>query len=61
MLDVYGWPTTVVCDELDAAYAAPSSGGPPFSAYEVTPRRAYAFPTNDQFDPTRFTFAAAQP
>jgi hypothetical protein len=57
MLDVYGWPTTVVGDELDASYAAPTSGGPPFRVYEVTPDRAFAFPTNDQFEPTRFTFA----
>ncbi len=56
MLDVYDWPTTVVGDELDAPYAAPTSGGPPFRAYEVTPERAFAFPTDDQFDPTRFTF-----
>jgi hypothetical protein len=56
MRDVYDWPTTVVGDELDAPYAAPSSGGPPFRAYEITPVRAFAFPTDDQFEPTRFTF-----
>lgn len=59
--DVYGWPTTVVGDQLDAPYAAPSSGGPPFDAYEVTPGRAFAFPTDDQFDPTRFTFVGQGP
>ena len=57
MLDVYDWPTTVVGDELDAPYAAPTSGGPPFRVYEITPQRAFAFPTNDQFEPTRFTFS----
>ena len=56
LFDVYEWPTTVVGDELDAPYAAPTSGGPPFRVYEVTPARAFAFPTNDQFEPTRFTF-----
>lgn len=56
MREVYDWPTTVVGDELDAPYAAPSSGGPPFRAYEITPTRAYAFPTEDDFDPTKFTF-----
>ena len=56
MLEVYDWPTTVVGDELDAPYAAPTSGGPPFRAYEVTPVRALAFPTDDQFEATRFTF-----
>jgi len=55
-LDVYDWPTTVVGDELDAPYAAPTSGGPPFRVYELTPIRAFAFPTADQFEPTRFVF-----
>jgi hypothetical protein len=59
--DVYGWPTTVAGDQLDAPYAAPSSGGPPFNAYEVTPTRAFAFPTDEQFDPTRFTFGVQEP
>ena len=57
MMDVYDWPTTVVGGELDAPYAAPTSGGPPFRVYEITPQRAFAFPTNDQFEPTRFTFS----
>jgi hypothetical protein len=56
MLDVHGWPTTVVGDELDAPYAAPTSVGPPFRAYEIMPARAFAFPADGQFDPTRFTF-----
>ena len=56
LFDVSEWPTTVVGDELDAPYAAPTSGGPPFRVYEVMPARAFAFPTNDQFEPTRFTF-----
>lgn len=54
--DVYSWPTTIAGDEIDAPFAAPSSGGPPFRVYELTPVRAFAFPTNDQFEPTRFTF-----
>ena len=56
--DVYGWPTTVAGDVIDAPYAAPSSGGPPFRVYELTPIRAHAFPTADQFEPTRFVFGA---
>jgi hypothetical protein len=55
-LDVYDWPTTVAGDELDSPYAAPTSGGPPFRVYEFTPVRAWAFPTADQFEPTRFAF-----
>jgi len=59
MREVYGWPTTVIGDELDAPYAAPTSGGPPFRAYEITPERAFAFPTDDTFEPTRFTFGSS--
>ena len=56
MREVYDWPTEVVGDELDAPYAAPTSGGPPFQAWELTPAKAIALPTEDQVDPTRFTF-----
>lgn len=54
--DVFGWPTQVIGEELDAPYAAPTSGGPPFQAWELTPARAFAFPTQDQVEPTRFVF-----
>jgi len=54
LLKVYGWPTTVVGGELDAAFGAPTSGGPPYRAYELVPSRAFAFPTDDQVEPTRF-------
>lgn len=53
---VYGWPTTVAGDLLDAPYAAPTSGGPPFRVYELTPLTAHVFPTDDSFEPTRFSF-----
>ena len=58
MLDVYGWPTEIAGDQLDAPYAAPTSGGPPFDVYELAPRTAYGFPTADQCQPTRWTFPA---
>jgi uncharacterized protein YndB with AHSA1/START domain len=58
MLEVYDWPTEIAGDELDAPYAAPTSGGPPFEVYELVPRRAYGFPTADQCKPTRWTFPA---
>lgn len=54
--DVYGWPTTVAGDELDAEYGAPTSGGPPYRIYKITPTTAYAFPANADFFPTRWTF-----
>lgn len=63
MQDVYGWPTTVAGDELDAEYAAPTSGGPPFQAWELTPRTVLTLPTADRTQPARFTFppSAAAP
>lgn len=57
MSEVYEWPTEVVGEELDAEYAAPTSGGPPFQAWEITPTTVHAFPTADQVEPTRFDFA----
>lgn len=54
--EVYGWPVTVTGDLIDAPYAAPTSGGPPFRVYELTPVRAHALPTEDTFQPTRFVF-----
>lgn len=56
MLEVYDWPTEIAGEELDAPYAAPTSGGPPFEVYELVPRTAYGFPTADTCQPTRWTF-----
>lgn len=54
---IYGWPTTVSGDRLDAEYGAPTSGGPPYDVYEIRPTKAFGFPTGDgSFEPTRFTF-----
>jgi hypothetical protein len=54
--DVYGWPTRVAGDELDADYGAPTSGGPPYRIYQITPTKVYAFPAGGDFYPTRWTF-----
>lgn len=54
--EVYDWPTEINGTVLDAPYAAPTSGGPPFRVFELTPVRAHAFPTEDTFEPTRFLF-----
>lgn len=56
MQEVFGWPTEVVGEELDAEYGAPTSGGPPFEVYELRPRKAFGFPTSDDFEPTRWSF-----
>lgn len=56
MREVFGRPTEVVGGELDAEYGAPTSGGPPFEVYEFRPRKAFGFPTTDDFEPTRWSF-----
>jgi hypothetical protein len=55
--EVYGWPTVVAGDTLDADYGAPTSGGPPYDVYEIVPATVYAFPTDgESTTPTRFRF-----
>jgi hypothetical protein len=57
MMRVYEWPTTPSGGELNAEYGAPTSGGPPYRAYEVRPVRAFGFPTDGEtFAPTRWIF-----
>lgn len=53
---VYGWPTTVRGDQLDAEYGAPTSGGPPYGVYEIAPTKAFALPAEGTFTPTRWRF-----
>jgi hypothetical protein len=54
---VYGWPTRIQGSQLDADYGAPTSGGPPFEVYEVTPVKAFGFPTDGETTtPTRWTW-----
>src|SRR5215218_3185183 len=56
---VYGWPTRVDGDHLDADYGAPTSGGPPYEVYEVTPTKAFALPTDgESTTPTRWVWQA---
>ena len=59
MREVFDWPTRVDGDELDADYGAPTSGGPPYRVFELVPVTAYAFPTADQVQPTRWSFPRA--
>ncbi len=60
MQDVFDWPNQIVGQELDAEYAAPTSGGPPFDVYEMRPHKAFGFPAQDDFAPTRWTFPEQQ-
>jgi hypothetical protein len=55
----YDWPTVVAGDQLDAEYGAPTSGGPPYNVYEITPAKAFALPTDGETTtPTRWRFTA---
>ena len=56
---VYQWPTRVVGNQLDADYGAPTSGGPPYEVYEVTPIKAFGLPTDGETTtPTRWIWSA---
>lgn len=51
------WETRITGEELDAESGAPTSGGPPYAVYEITPTVAFGFPTDgDKFAPTRWRF-----
>ena len=41
---IYSWPTEVTGDLLDAEYGAPTSGGPPYAVFAISPTKAFAFP-----------------
>ena len=57
---VYGWPTRIQGSQLDADYGAPTSGGAPYEAYEVTPVKAFGFPTDGEtITPTRWTWPSS--
>ncbi|HKY15045.1 MAG TPA: hypothetical protein VJM33_08980, partial [Microthrixaceae bacterium] len=54
---VYGWSTSVAGDQLDAEFGAPTSGGPPYAVFEITPIIAFGFPTDGETTtPTRWRF-----
>lgn len=54
---IYGWPTTVAGEQLDAEYGAPTSGGPPYRVYQIAPTKIFALPIDGSFLPTRLRFA----
>jgi hypothetical protein len=56
---IYDWPTSVAGGKLDADYGAPTSGGPPYDVYQITPTKVFALPTDgESATPTRWRFAA---
>jgi nitroimidazol reductase NimA-like FMN-containing flavoprotein (pyridoxamine 5'-phosphate oxidase superfamily) len=52
----YQWRVTVRDGAFDADYGAPTAGPPPYEVYEVTPRKAFGFGTDETFSPTRWRF-----
>lgn len=54
---IYEWPTVVAGGRLDAEYGAPTSGGPPYDVFEITPVKAFGLPTDGESStPTRWRF-----
>ena len=54
---IHGWSTEITGDLLEAEYGAPTSGGPPYAVFEITPTKAFAFPTDgESTTPTRWRF-----
>lgn len=54
---IYGWPTQVSGDLLQADYGAPTSGGPPYAVFEFWITKAFALPTDgESMTPTRWRF-----
>jgi hypothetical protein len=51
-------PSPVVIGvKLDADDRAPTSGGPPYDVYEITPTKAFGLPTDGEpLTPTRWRF-----
>jgi hypothetical protein len=52
----YDWPLTPGDGVFDAPYGAPTSGGPPYELWELTPEVAFGFPTAGTYAPTRWRF-----
>jgi hypothetical protein len=55
-----GWPATAIEGALDAPYSAPTTGPAPYTVYEITPTKAFAFGTNPETVKriTRYRFGA---
>jgi nitroimidazol reductase NimA-like FMN-containing flavoprotein (pyridoxamine 5'-phosphate oxidase superfamily) len=52
----YGWHVTVRDGAFEAEYGASTAGPPPYAVYELTPRTALGFGTDETFSPTRWRF-----
>lgn len=52
----YDWPLRVNGDLMDADYGAPSSGGPPFQVFRLTPSTVYGLGTTEPYGAARWRF-----
>jgi len=57
----YDWPLTPTDEVFEAPYGAPTSGGPPYELWELTPEVAFGFPTAGTYSPTRWRFPQLGP
>jgi nitroimidazol reductase NimA-like FMN-containing flavoprotein (pyridoxamine 5'-phosphate oxidase superfamily) len=54
----YDWHVTVRNGAFHDTEGAPTAGPPPYDVYEVVPRTAFGFGTDESFSPTRWDFGA---
>jgi nitroimidazol reductase NimA-like FMN-containing flavoprotein (pyridoxamine 5'-phosphate oxidase superfamily) len=52
----YEWPVTVRDGAFHDTEGAPTAGPPPYEVYEVTPKTAFGFGTDESLDSTRWRF-----
>lgn len=53
----YGWRVSVRGGAFQDAEGAPTAGPPPYEVYELRPRTAFGFPTDETSTPTRWRFS----
>jgi nitroimidazol reductase NimA-like FMN-containing flavoprotein (pyridoxamine 5'-phosphate oxidase superfamily) len=54
----YDWHVTVRDGAFHDTEGAPTAGPPPYEVYEVIPKTAFGFGTDESFSPTRWDFGA---
>jgi Pyridoxamine 5'-phosphate oxidase len=54
--EVYGWRVAVRDGAFHDTEGAPTAGPPPYDVYEVTPKVAFGFGTDETLAPTRWRF-----
>jgi hypothetical protein len=54
----YDWHVTVRDGAFHDTEGAPTAGPPPYDVYEVIPKTAFGFGTDESFSPTRWDFGA---